>query len=75
LLFEWTLLTAMASFFSNPLHPSGYTDRFARDHLPPPEQWPELVFDARTSAYPARLNAAAQLLDAAVARGQGDRTA
>ena len=65
----------MATPFSTPLHPSGYADSFARDHLPPPEQWPELVFDASTSAYPARLNAAAQLLDAAVARGQGDRTA
>ena len=65
----------MATPFSTPLHPSGYADSFAREHLPPPEQWPELVFDASTSAYPARLNAAAQLLDAAVARGQGDRIA
>ena len=65
----------MATPFSTPLHPSGYADSFAREHLPPPEQWPELVFDASTSAYPARLNAAAELLDAAVARGQGDRTA
>ena len=58
-----------------PLHPSAYADGFARAHLPPREQWPELVFDATTAAYPERLNAAAALLDAAVARGQGDRVA
>ena len=57
------------------LHPSAYADGFARAHLPPREQWPELVFDATTAAYPERLNAAAALLDAAVARGQGDRVA
>jgi 2-aminobenzoate-CoA ligase len=57
------------------LHPSAYADGFARAHLPPREQWPDLVFDATTSAYPPRLNAAAALLDAAVDRGQGDRTA
>ena len=58
-----------------PLHPSAYADGFARAHLPPREQWPELVFDVTTAAYPERLNAAAALLDAAVARGQGDRVA
>jgi 2-aminobenzoate-CoA ligase len=25
--------------------PSAYADTFARDHLPPPEQWPELIFE------------------------------
>jgi 2-aminobenzoate-CoA ligase len=58
-----------------PLYPSAYTDGFARAHLPPSEQWPELIFDATTAAYPERLNAAAELLDAAVARGQGERIA
>ena len=58
-----------------PLQPSAYADGFARAHLPPRDQWPDLVFDATTAAYPQRMNAAAALLDAAVARGQGDRTA
>ena len=58
-----------------PLHPSAYADGFARAHLPPREQWPDLVFDATTAAYPQRLNAASELLDAAVARGQGERIA
>ena len=26
------------------LSPSGYADTFARDHLPPAEQWPTLEF-------------------------------
>lgn len=55
---------------------SGYTahiDRFVRDRLPPVEQWPELVRDLPELRYPARLNCAAELLDAWVTRGQGDR--
>ena len=27
------------------MHPSAHLDRFARDHLPPQDQWPELVFE------------------------------
>jgi len=54
---------------------SGHVDTFARDRLPPPEQWPELVFDLPELAYPARLNAAVELVDRAVQRGAGDRTA
>ncbi|MGW1259499.1 AMP-binding protein [Streptomyces sp. NPDC002513] len=37
-------------------------DTFARDHLPPPEQWPELRFDLPELRYPERLNAAVELL-------------
>ena len=55
--------------------PSGYSDGFARAHLPPPQQWPELVLDPTTAAYPARLNAAAELLDRAVVQGGGSRPA
>ncbi|MCG2585536.1 AMP-binding protein [Massilia sp. TS11] len=54
---------------------SAHQDSFARDHLPPPAQWPELRFDLPELAYPARLNCVRELLDAAVARGQGARTA
>lgn len=27
------------------MHDSAHVDTFARDHLPPPEQWPELRLD------------------------------
>ncbi|SFL83898.1 AMP-binding protein [Rugamonas rubra] len=54
---------------------SAHTDHFAREHLPPPEQWPELCFDLPQLQYPARLNCVAELLDAAVADGAGERLA
>jgi 2-aminobenzoate-CoA ligase len=41
---------------------SGHVDTFARDHLPPPGQWPELRFDLPELRYPERLNCAAELL-------------
>jgi 2-aminobenzoate-CoA ligase len=42
---------------------TAHVDTFARDRLPPPDQWPELVFDLPELRYPDRLNAAAELLD------------
>ena len=55
---------------------TAHVDTFARDHLPPEGEWPELDFSgAPELAYPARLNCAAELLDAVVRRGQGDRIA
>ncbi|WP_405590413.1 AMP-binding protein [Streptomyces sp. NBC_01092] len=45
------------------LHRSAHVDTFAREHLPPPDQWPELRFDLPGLNYPERLNAAAELLD------------
>ncbi|MBI3148046.1 MAG: AMP-binding protein [Betaproteobacteria bacterium] len=54
---------------------TAHRDTFARDHLPPREQWPELIFDRPELHYPERLNCAAELLDFWVARGQGDRPA
>jgi 2-aminobenzoate-CoA ligase len=65
----------MARLFAAELNPSGYEDNFAREHLPPPGQWPEFLFDLPELHYPARLNCVAELLDAAVARGAGQRTA
>ena len=50
-------------------------DTFARDRLPPQEQWPRLHFDLPELQYPARLNCATTLLDDAVAEGHGDRPA
>ena len=54
---------------------TSHTDPFARDHLPPPAQWPELCFDLPALRYPARLNCVAALLDAAVDGGGGERVA
>ncbi|MES2263916.1 MAG: AMP-binding protein [Pseudomonadota bacterium] len=54
---------------------TGYTDTFASDHLPPREQWPELVFDLPELRYPARLNCVTALLDDMVANGHGARPA
>ena len=42
---------------------SAHVDKFVRNHLPPREQWPDLVFDLPELQYPERLNCAAELLD------------
>jgi 2-aminobenzoate-CoA ligase len=57
------------------LCPSGHTDGFARAHLPPPGTWPDFLFDLPELQYPERLNCASALLDDAIARGWGARTA
>ena len=57
------------------LCPSGHTDGFARAHLPPPATWPDFLFDLPELQYPERLNCASALLDGAIARGWGARTA
>jgi len=54
---------------------TAHVDTFARDHLPPRDQWPELVFDLPDLAYPPQLNIADVLLDQAVQRGWGERLA
>ena len=46
---------------------SAHIDRFVLDHLPPPEQQPDLIFDRPELVYPEQLNAAAELLRRAVA--------
>ena len=50
-------------------------DTFAKDRLPPRDQWPRLHFDLPELQYPARLNCATVLLDDAIAEGHGDRPA
>ncbi len=50
-------------------------DTFARDRLPPQDQWPRLHFDLPELRYPARLNCATVLLDDAIPEGHGDRPA
>jgi 2-aminobenzoate-CoA ligase len=57
------------------LLPSALADTFARDRLPPPDQWPELLFERPELQFPPRLNCVAELLDAHVAAGRGDRLA
>ena len=54
---------------------SAHLDTYARDHLPPQEEWPELLLDGPDVNYPARLNCAAELVDAMVMGGHGDRIA
>ena len=51
---------------------SAHIDRFVLDHLPPPEQQPEFVFDMPELAYPQRLNAAVELLGRAIAAAGPD---
>ena len=53
---------------------SAHVDTFARDHLPPLDQWP-LMRDGGLAEfrYPARLNAAFELLDAMVEKGFGSK--
>ncbi|MGW7363162.1 AMP-binding protein [Streptomyces sp. NPDC054841] len=60
------------------LTPSAHRDTFTRDHLPPVEQWPELLFDVPGLPglrYPERLNCGAELLDGTVGRYGPDRAA
>jgi 2-aminobenzoate-CoA ligase len=54
---------------------TAHVDTFARDHLPPRAEWPDLVYDLPELQYPEDINCATELLDAAVARGWGARAA
>ena len=52
---------------------TAHVDTFARDNLPPADQWPDLLFELPELQYPRRMNCAGELLDRAVARGDGER--
>ncbi|MBV9227999.1 MAG: AMP-binding protein [Chloroflexi bacterium] len=54
---------------------SAHVDTFARDNLPPLDQWPDLVFTIPEVQYPDRLNCAVELLDNWVRQGHGDHPA
>jgi len=54
---------------------SADVDTFARDNLPPREQWPEFVFQLPELQYPERMNCATVLLDDMVRAGHGNRIA
>jgi 2-aminobenzoate-CoA ligase len=55
------------------LGPTAHIDTFARDNLPPFDQWPDLLLDG--FHYPDVLNAAVELTDRMVERGFGDHDA
>jgi 2-aminobenzoate-CoA ligase len=54
---------------------TAHVDTFARDHLPPRPDWPDLIFELPELQYPGRLNCATELLDKPVTRGHGHRVA
>ncbi|SOZ52820.1 putative AMP-dependent synthetase and ligase; ATP-dependent AMP-binding enzyme family [Cupriavidus taiwanensis] len=53
---------------------TAHLDTFARDRLPPRDQWPVFRFNADTD-YPERINAAVELVDRHVREGRGERIA
>ncbi|MFI0848494.1 benzoate-CoA ligase family protein [Mesorhizobium sp. IMUNJ 23232] len=55
------------------LGPSAHIDTFARDNLPPEDEWPDFLLDGFD--YPEYLNAAVELTDRMVDKGFGDHTA
>ncbi len=55
------------------LGPSAHEDTFARDNLPPADQWPALLLEGFD--YPERLNVGVELTDRMVVRGFGDHVA
>lgn len=57
------------------LGPSAHVDNFARDNLPPLDQWPDLLLDRPEFQYPERLNVAVELTDRMVEKGYGDYVA
>lgn len=57
------------------MHRTGHLDTYARDHLPPADQWPEFLLDNPDVTYPARLNCVVELLDKMVAAGHAERPA
>jgi 2-aminobenzoate-CoA ligase len=54
---------------------TAHVDTFTRDHLPPRDQWPDFRFDLPELNYPEHLNCGVELLDRALERGWGERTA
>jgi 2-aminobenzoate-CoA ligase len=57
------------------LGPSAHVDTFARDNLPPFEQWPDILLDRPEFQYPDYVNAGYELSDRLVENGFGDHTA
>jgi len=57
------------------LGPTAHVDTFTRDHLPPFDQWPDLLLDRPEFQYPEYLNVAVELTDRMVEKGFGDHVA
>jgi 2-aminobenzoate-CoA ligase len=55
------------------MNASAHLDTFARDNLPPREQWPDFLFSLPELDYPDRMNCAVELLDRWIESGHGDR--
>jgi len=55
--------------------PSAHRDTFARDNLPPSEQWPDLIFPLPELQYPAQINCVSEFVDSWVQQGHGERPA
>ncbi|OYX42779.1 MAG: 2-aminobenzoate-CoA ligase [Rhodobacterales bacterium 32-67-9] len=55
------------------LGPSGHSDTFTRDRMPPADEWPDIRLDGFD--YPDWLNAGVELTDRMVEKGFGDHTA
>ncbi len=54
---------------------SAHHDTFAHDNLPPPEQWPDLIFTIPEVQYPDQLNCVTELVDSWVSQGHGNAPA
>jgi 2-aminobenzoate-CoA ligase len=52
---------------------SAHLDSFAREHLPPLEEWPHFLLNRPELVYPDRLNCAVELLDRWITAGEGGR--
>ncbi len=57
------------------LGPTAHIDTFARDNLPPADQWPDLILDRPEYQYPDYINCAVELTDRMVQKGFGDNVA
>ena len=54
---------------------TAYSDTFARDHMPPPQLWPEFTYDLPELRFADQVNCASVLLDERVRMGHGARSA
>jgi 2-aminobenzoate-CoA ligase len=52
---------------------SAHVDSFARDNLPPREEWPDFRFTLPELNYPDRINCVSRLLDHWISTGEGAR--
>ena len=57
---------------SKDIQASAQRDSFVRDHLPPPERWPELVFDRPELQFGEQINLVAALFQRNTAHGRAD---